>query len=301
MSGKMKGLGRGLDALLSETPQPGESVRAVAVADIDPSRDQPRRAFDPDALAQLADSIRAAGVLQPILVTPEGRRFRIIAGERRFRAARLAGLETIPCIVRDADTSRRLEWALIENIQRQDLNPMEEAAAIRALMDACGLTQDPVSSRLGKSSAAIANLLRLLNLPAKAADWVASGLLSEGHAKVLAGVGDETALLALEQKAIDEGWSVRALESAIEQLSAPQPKPAKPLRALAPELTQLQDSAREAFGLRVQVKGSLKKGSIVLKYESADELERFYDMMETVRSSVLPLPQPHPEPPTPNS
>ena len=189
---KRGGLGRGLDVLL---PQSGELletvVRDISIDEIDPNASQPRRDFDKEALEQLADSIREAGVLSPILVVENGMRYRIVAGERRYRAARLAGLETVTCIVRSMTNEQQMEAALIENLQRQDLNPIEEAAAIRSLMQECGYTQEQAARKLGKSRPAIANALRLLNLPKAVTDLVVTGDLSAGHARVLAGLDSE--------------------------------------------------------------------------------------------------------------
>ena len=202
MASKPKaGLGRGLDALLgdfsddlgtagAETSRPepaadGEAVLSVSLADIDPNRDQPRRRFDEAALEELADSIRAVGVLQPILCAKNGDRYTIIAGERRWRAARMAGLLEIPVIVRDWDETRRLEAALVENLQRDDLNPVEEAQGVQRLMDECGLTQEQTAERLGRSRPAVANLLRLLTLPVSIQDMLRDGRLSAGHARAL--------------------------------------------------------------------------------------------------------------------
>ena len=168
---KRGGLGRGLDVLLPQTDPLLETVvRDIAIDDIDPNTDQPRRDFDKQALEQLADSIREAGVLSPILVVEDGLRYRIVAGERRYRASRMAGLTSVPCIVREMTTAQQMEAALIENLQREDLNPIEEAAAIRSLMQECGYTQEQAAQKLGKSRPVIANALRLLNLPQEIID-----------------------------------------------------------------------------------------------------------------------------------
>ena len=210
---KRGGLGRGLDVLL---PQSGELletvVRDISIDEIDPNASQPRRDFDKEALEQLADSIREAGVLSPILVVENGMRYRIVAGERRYRAARLAGLETVPCIVRSMTNEQQMEAALIENLQRQDLNPIEEAAAIRSLMQECGYTQEQAARKLGKSRPAIANALRLLNLPKAVTDLVVTGDLSAGHARVLAGLDSEARQLELAHQCVLHGYSVRRLE-----------------------------------------------------------------------------------------
>ncbi|MBS5679241.1 MAG: ParB/RepB/Spo0J family partition protein [Clostridiales bacterium] len=221
---KKMGLGRGLSAILpdveevvesvdqvSETPAPvpADAVVELSVGDIDPNRNQPRKKFDDDALLALADSIRHNGVLSPILVARDGRRYTIIAGERRWRAARLANCPTIPAIVRDWDDVRRQEAALVENIQREDLNAIEEARGIRRLMEECALTQEVVAERIGRSRSAVANILRLLNLPKRIQDAVIEGTLSAGHARVLAGIDDAELQSGLFAKTMQFGWSVR--------------------------------------------------------------------------------------------
>ena len=274
---KRGGLGRGLDVLLPQTDALLETVvRDIAIEDIDPNTEQPRRDFDKEALEQLADSIREAGVLSPILVVEDGLRYRIVAGERRYRASRMAGLTTVPCIVRDMDTAQQMEAALIENLQRQDLNAIEEAAAIRSLMQECGYTQEQAAQKLGKSRPVIANALRLLNLPQEIIDLVVSGDLSAGHARVLAGLNDRKRQLELAHQCITLGLSVRKLE----EMAKAQEKPAAPkrqLRALAPELDALQNSMREALGLKTVLTGTEKKGKITLSYNSAEELEHLYE------------------------
>ena len=188
MPKKTHGLGRGLDSLFAGAEDWGTSIQEIPVGELDPNPDQPRRTFSAESISQLADSIREQGVLQPLLVAPaSGSRYMIIAGERRYRAGREAGLETLPCIVKDIDVIRQREIALIENLQREDLNPIEAAKGIRALMDQCGYTQEKVSTRLGKSRPAVANMLRLLQLPDEVTEMVRDGLLTAGHARVLAG------------------------------------------------------------------------------------------------------------------
>ena len=187
---KKTGLGRGLDALLPDTNDTETGVRLIPLTELDRNPDQPRREFDEEALQALAESMKEAGVLQPLLVVEAQGRFRIVAGERRFRAARMAGLDAVPCIVREMTAQEQMEAALIENIQREDLNPMEEAAAVRQLMDACRYTQEQAAKRLGKSRPAVANLLRLLSLPEEVQSQVAAGRVSAGHARVLAGLED---------------------------------------------------------------------------------------------------------------
>ena len=275
---KRGGLGRGLDVLL---PQSGELletvVRDISIDEIDPNASQPRRDFDKEALEQLADSIREAGVLSPILVVENGMRYRIVAGERRYRAARLAGLETVPCIVRSMTNEQQMEAALIENLQRQDLNPIEEAAAIRSLMQECGYTQEQAARKLGKSRPAIANALRLLNLPKAVTDLVVTGDLSAGHARVLAGLDSEARQLELAHQCVLHGYSVRKLEELAK--ARPATHQATPKREAGPELLALQNAMREALGLKTTLSGTETRGKITLSYNSAQELEHLYEVI----------------------
>ena len=291
---KKMGLGRGLSAILPDVEEVVESVEAapsagavivpadavaqIPVGDIDPNRSQPRKKFDDDALLALADSIRHSGVLSPILVARDGSRFTIIAGERRWRAARLANLDTVPAIVREWDDIKRQEAALIENIQRENLNAIEEAQGINVLMSECALTQEAVAERLGKSRSAVANLLRLLNLPKKIQSAVVDGSLSAGHARVLAGIADREQQANLFAKTLQFGWSVRQLEEAAkkspEKKEKPRPAP------LPAEYEELSERLRHATGLKVTMEGTQQKGKIVLTYSGEEELQRLWDLLE---------------------
>lgn len=276
-----RGLGRGLDALMPEIPQEDarERVMMLRMGDIDPNPEQPRRKFDAQALAELAASIRQVGVLQPILVTEIEGRYRIIAGERRWRAARLAELEEIPAIVRPLDEIERMEAALIENIQREDLNPLEEALAVRALMEKCGLTQEKAAERLGRSRPAVANLLRLLTLPEPVLEMLRDGKLSAGHTRALVAVEDPARCIALAEKAVREGWSVRQIEQAAQEKPVEE-KPARVKPRKLPEFTEMEERLRHAFGMKASIDGTLNKGKITLTYGSRQELERLYDLMQ---------------------
>ena len=277
---KKTGLGRGLDALLPESSDLENTVSMIAITELDRNPDQPRRDFDEKSLQALADSIRQAGVLQPLLVVEQDGRYRIVAGERRFRAARIAGLDAVPCIVRDFTPAEQMEASLIENLQREDLNPIEEAAAIRQFMDACGYTQDQAAKKLGKSRPAVANSLRLLSLPETVRQDVIAGHISAGHARVLAGLEDEKRQVALAQLVILEGLSVRALEKLAAQPEPTAPKPKPVPRPLPLELQDMESRMRETFGLRTLFKGNRKHGKIILQYESEDDLERLYQCLE---------------------
>ena len=282
---KKTGLGRGLDVLLPDDMTfEGSDIRMLPITDIDRNPDQPRKEFNEEALQQLADSIREAGLLQPILVTEKKGRFLIVAGERRFRAARIAGLDSIPCLVRDLSTQEQMEIALIENLQREDLNPIEEALAIRSLMNKCKYTQEKAAQRLGKSRPAVANALRLLNLPEEVQQAVASKALSAGHARVLAGIDNESRQISLCRKVIAEGLSVRALEKLAAETALPV-RPERPVRQLPLELQDMENRLREAFGVRALLKGSRKKGKVILQYTTEDELEAIYQAMEKLEQS----------------
>ena len=289
-----RGLGRGLGALLgedvvAEAPQPTEAaqpqapvdaVRMLPIGQSDPNRDQPRRSFDENALKELAASIEAVGVLQPIIVAPSGDRFTIIAGERRYRASRLAGLDEIPAIVRDWDSQKRLEAALIENLQRDDLNPVEEAMGVRQLMDEAGLTQERAAERLGKSRPAVANLLRLLTLPDSVKALLAEGKLSAGHARALVTV-DPRRQVQLANLTVQQGWSVRQLERICAQPVKPEaPTPRRPKDA---QIGELENMARELFGTRVRLDGTTDSGRITLFYYNSDDLQRIWDVLEMAR------------------
>ena len=291
---KKMGLGRGLSAILpdveevvesvdqvSETPAPvpADAVVELSVGDIDPNRNQPRKKFDDDALLALADSIRHNGVLSPILVARDGRRYTIIAGERRWRAARLANCPTIPAIVRDWDDVRRQEAALVENIQREDLNAIEEARGIHRLMEECALTQEVAAERIGRSRSAVANILRLLNLPKRIQDAVIEGMLSAGHARVLAGIDDAELQSGLFAKTMQFGWSVRQLEAAAKNAQTEKKEKPEPV-ALPIEYEELTERLRRATGLKVKLEGTQEKGKIVLQYTSEEELQRLWEWME---------------------
>ena len=285
-----RGLGRGLGALLgdaveeqqevvqasTEEQKAVDEVRMLPIHLIDPNREQPRRSFNEDALNELAASIRSVGVLQPIIVAREGERYTIIAGERRYRASRIAEMTEIPAIVRNWDEQTRLEAALIENLQRDDLNPIEEALGVRRLMDEAGLTQEKVAERLGKSRPTVANLLRLLTLADVVRQMVIDGRLSAGHARALVTVPHKRQV-QLANLTVQQGWSVRQLERICAQ-PVKEEKPPKPKRDA--QLGKLEGMARELFGTRVKLDGDESNGKITLYYYNADDLQRIWDVLE---------------------
>ena len=277
-----KGLGRGLGALLGDTALQMEENAAdparISIYKIEPNPLQPRKQFDELELQALADSITANGLIQPLALRrlPNGY-YQIIAGERRWRACRLAGLEEVPAVILEADDQKAMELALIENLQRQDLNPVEEALGYQSLMQDYALTQEQVAQQVGKSRPAIANALRLLNLPKAVTDLVVTGDLSAGHARVLAGLDSEARQLELAHQCVLHGYSVRRLEELTK--ARPAVRQAAPKREAGPELMALQNAMREALGLKTTLSGTETRGKITLSYNSAQELEHLYEVI----------------------
>ena len=288
MAKKNSGLGRGLDAIFLDNSLAEESVNSdekivkLKISLVDPKRDQPRKHFDKEALEQLAASITENGLLQPILVREYGDgRYQIIAGERRFRASKLAGLTEIPAIVLQRDDRNAAQIALIENIQREDLNPLEEAMAYKALAEDYGMTQEELSQRVGKSRSAIANALRLLDLPEEILTMVASKELSAGHARTLLGVKDRDAMILLAQKAVEEDLSVRVLEQMVKLAN----KPAKPEvdedepLPLVDYIRELELRVQRHLGRKVKIEGKGRKKSITLSYEDNEDLDEILKLL----------------------
>lgn len=274
------GLGRGLGALI---PAVGPGLVELPVAAIEASAMQPRQTIDETALEELAASIREHGLLQPILVTAvegEAERYRLVAGERRWRAAQRAGLATVPAVVVEATPQQALEMALVENLQRRDLSPLEEAAAYRQLVERFALTQEQVAQRVGRSRAAVANTLRLLQLPEAARAALAAGEISEGHARALLGAPDERTLLAALAVVRREGLNVRQTEALVRRLSE-RPTPTQPARAPAsdPETRAIEDELERALGTRVQLVRSGRGGRLVIHFYSEEELSGLYDLL----------------------
>lgn len=255
-----------------------DGVRIIKIDSIETNPDQPRTRFDQAALEELAASIKNYGVIQPVLVTELGEgRYELIAGERRMRASILAGLSTIPCIVKSFTESDRAEIALIENLQREDLNPVEEAKAYRALMDKSGMTQEELANKLGKSRPAIANSLRLLTLCQNVLELVEAGRLSAGHARALAVIKDQKVQESYAKAASDKKMSVRQLE----RMVAHYLNPRKPTRIYnSPELKELVNNMQHTFGTKVKAIGNNEKGRIYIDYYTKDDLIRIYDLVE---------------------
>ena len=284
---RRSGLGRGLDSLLpAGEPPGGPGMREVPCQAIDPNPRQPRRSFDETTLVELAASIAELGLLQPLLVRPSGAgRWELVAGERRLRAAQMAGLERVPVMIVETDERGSLERALVENVHREDLNPIEEAAAYRQLMDEGGLTQEALATRLGRSRASIANSLRLLELPVAIQRLLVERRLSAAHGKALAGLANHPLQERLAHRAVQEGLSVRETEDLVRRFQAMSGAvPGMSGKARAPEsrpplVSEAQRRLADHLGTRVRVEMGKRKGKVVLDFVSIEELERIVGIL----------------------
>lgn len=301
MAVKKKGLGKGLDSLIpdnrsskaSEKPEKKEpshveemktGEQMMKINMVEPNREQPRRNFEEDALLELADSIKQFGVLQPLIVRKRNDYYEIIAGERRWRAAKIAGVKEVPVIIKDYNEQEVVEIALIENIQRENLNPIEEAMAFKKLLEEYHLKQDEVAERVSKSRTAVTNSMRLLKLNEKVQQMIIDDMISTGHARALLAIDDLEQQYILANKIFDEKLSVRETEKLIKELK--NPKKAKEKKKVENSFiyTDLEDKMKEVFGTKVHVAVKGKgKGKIEIEYYSDDELERMFDMIMSIR------------------
>ena len=291
MASKQKGLGRGLGALIDDfsVPAAQEQITALPLQKIEPNPKQPRRTFDPEALQSLADSIAEHGVVQPLAVRDAGNGYyQIIAGERRWRAARLAGLTELPVVVLDADDRTVMELALIENLQRQDLNPMEEAEGYRVLMEEYGLTQEQAATRVGKSRPAVANALRLLALPDEVRAMVEEGTLSAGHARAVLTLSSQRLQKAAAQKIIALRLSVRQAEAMCKRMAAEE-KPKKEKPALTVDYVgECEKALTKQLGRKVRIVSGKRKGRFELEFYGQDDLQRLYEILLAIENPEEP-------------
>lgn len=294
MAVKKGGLGKGLDSLIADKVGTGEKTEEnknevmVSINKVEPNKEQPRKTFDEDALLELSESIKQFGVLQPLLVTDKKDYYEIIAGERRWRAAKMAGLKKVPVIVKDLTDQEIVEISLIENIQRENLNPIEEAIAFKRLLNEFNLKQDEVAERVSKSRTAVTNSMRLLKLCDKVQQMVINDMISTGHARALLGITDEEKQYNLAQRIFDEKISVRETEKLVKKL---QKQKSEPVKEAAPEKKKLDAVYQEAeekmktiLGTKVIInqKDSMK-GKIEIEYYSPEELTRIYELIETIK------------------
>ncbi|OMP66402.1 ParB/RepB/Spo0J family partition protein [Domibacillus epiphyticus] len=279
-----KGLGKGLDALfkdLGTDKDHNSSVQDISVKDIRPNPHQPRKIFNEEAIDELKQSIQSHGILQPIVLRKSIKGYEIVAGERRFRAAKAAGLKEVPAIVKELTEEQMMELALLENLQREDLTVMEEAAAYQLILDKLRITQADLAARIGKSRPHIANYVRLLGLPAEIQGFIAEGKLSMGHARALLGVKLEKQQSEAAKKAVNEGWTVRQMEDWIRKLNKKVSRETKPVKRDVFILDR-EEALRARFGTPVQIRQSKsgKKGKIEIEYMSADDLNRILELLD---------------------
>ena len=282
---KNTGLGKGLDALfgnniieeIDEEIKENEIVKALKITEVEPNREQPRKKFDNEALEELSESIKQYGVLQPIIVTKKDDYYQIVAGERRWRASKKAGLKEIPAIIREYDERTNREIALIENIQREDLNPIEKAIGIKQLMDSYGLTQQKVADILGKSRSGIANTVRILNLDERVINLALEGKLTEGHCKALLAIEDKDVQYDTALYMIESGDSVREAEKKMQRRKNAKKTKANEYEAI---YRDIETSFRSFFGTKVKLDAGKRKGKIVIEYANNEDLERILNLIK---------------------
>jgi ParB family transcriptional regulator, chromosome partitioning protein len=275
------GLGRGLGALLSSSPSPAaetglSKAQELPIDSIVPNPRQPRKAFDNKSLDDLAESLKRSGLLQPVVVRRHGQQFQIVVGERRWRAAKMAGLTYIPALIREATDAETLELALVENLLREDLNPMEEAEAYQRLLTEFAWTQEDLGQRVGKDRSSVANCLRLLKLPELIQADLRAGRLTMGHARALLSLASPAEQLKLREEILAHSWSVRATEEGVQRKQRQTPRRAG---RRSTELAALEDSLREALATRVRLVGTERAGRIEIAYTSAEDLERLTELI----------------------
>ncbi|WP_102264746.1 ParB/RepB/Spo0J family partition protein [Mesobacillus jeotgali] len=280
-----KGLGKGLNALFKEEAGKDEKVQEISIKEIRPNPYQPRKVFQPEAIEELKLSIQEHGILQPIIVRKTIKGFEIVVGERRFRAAKEAKLETVPAVVRELNEQQMMELAVLENLQREDLNPIEEGIAYQTLIEKLKLTQEELAKRLGKSRPHLANHIRLLSLPPKIQQLISDGKISMGHGRALLGLRKKDKLPILVDKILKDGMNVRQLEQLIQQMNEVVPRETKKEKVTKDVfIRERETTLRERFGTTVNIKQSKNKGKIEIEFFSKDDLERILELLDQQNS-----------------
>ncbi len=301
---KNRGLGRGLEELFSaveinatqvdensevkseDTKNDGSisnSIIYLDINDIKPNINQPRKQFDDEKIDELATSIETYGVIQPIVLRKSDVGYEIVAGERRWRAARKASLKTVPCIIKELTEEENMFISIIENMQREDLNPIEEAEALQQMIEKFGLSQEQVSKSVGKSRPYITNALRLLKLPFEIRAYVLEGKLTNGHARAIAGIEDEIVQVAVADKAVEEGLSVREVETLVKSIGEPKQKKQSEKRQKSADVLKVEEELKEVLGTKVRLKNSGNKGKIEIEYYNREDLERLIEFLRNAR------------------
>ncbi len=283
MASKKGGLGKGLEAIFAENATEDQNATVtLKISDLEPNRDQPRHEFKEEALMELADSISRHGILQPLLVRPLlGGGYQIVAGERRWRAARMAGLTEVPAVIRELDESQVMELALIENLQREDLSPLEEAQGYAALIDTYGLTQEEVAETVGKSRPAVTNALRLMKLPEEVRSMLEEGVLSAGHARALLALPEEEAMVALAKQVKEKGLSVRQVEELVKKASRMEKQETKEKKTRKiPYFSEAELALHDHLGRKVTVNGTKKKGVLQIEFYGEEDLKELLKVFQ---------------------
>lgn len=280
-----KGLGKGLEALIPNISQSGNEILEIKINDIEPNTNQPRKNFDEEELKNLAESIRSHGVIQPIIVTQKNGRYQIIAGERRWRAARLAGLKTVPAIVKDFADKKALEVALIENIQRQDLNPIEEAEAFQKLIQDYNMTQEEIAATIGKSRSAVANSLRLLALDEEVKKMVIEGRITAGHARALVSIEDKRKQVSVALELEKRKLNVRETENFVKKVCL-EKEYQKKENSLKQIESEISEKLKNILGTKVELISGKERGKIIIEYYSNEELDRILDLLYSLEENT---------------
>ena len=268
-----RGLGSGFDSLFNDNSSDVQIKKTLRIAEIEPNRDQPRKTFSDEAITALAESIREHGMLQPILVRPlDTGGYQIVAGERRWRAARMLGLDEVPVNIRELSDTETMQIAIIENLQRENLNPVEEASGYNELIEKYGMTQEQVAKMVGKSRSAVANAVRLLTLPPRVLKMLENGDISAGHAKALLGFEDEEMLIAIENRAVDGGMTVRQVERLAQKSAEPDEAVQKSDKRIDNYFVEMEISLKERLGRKVKVDYGKNKGALILEFYDKEDL-----------------------------